>query len=273
MRDCAVLYLERFCNPPQFARAFLNSTLRFDPGAEYDFVPVLKGFNEGIISEPLKEHMLDRSQSPLIFHVSDDRSALGAMLEVAKQLPHEKILVLLSWSRILAPNWLRSYLSAFDTVENCGIVGATGSFERNNYKDVSQPFPNIGIRTTGFMMSRKLYIECADGRVGTREGELQFESGPDGYTKQIMRRGLKPVVVDRLGKAWQTEEWPQSKTFRSGYQEGLLIADNRTHGYAVGKAKKRRFLADIAWGPGVAETPAISWFKRYKLNRDWKTGK
>ncbi len=88
------------------------------------------------------------------------------------------------------------------------------------------------------MLPRKMFIDCADGRLATRAGELSFESGPEGMTKQIMRQGLKPVIVDSDGKPWLPEDWPRTRTFRSGNQEKLLVADNRTHDYDTSQEQK-----------------------------------
>ncbi|MBI3441262.1 MAG: hypothetical protein HY052_05605 [Proteobacteria bacterium] len=268
MQNCAVIYLERWCNKPYFSQTFLSSITRFTAGAGYDYVHVLKGFQEGTTSEPLEEYRKSVRLNTQVFRVSDEKLPTGTLLPILKELPHEKILLFMSWSRLLAPNWLRSYLSAFDSVESCGIVGATSGYERSNYKDLTQPFPNIGVRTTGFMIDRRMFIDMADGYVTTRNDEINFESGTDGLTKKIMRRGLKPVVVDKAGKAWRAEEWPRSKTFRSGFQEGLLVADNRTYDYDVSPPKRRKWLAEINWG-AEADAPPASYKRRLNSYLDW----
>lgn len=267
--NCAVIYLERFCNKPYFSRTFLSSIQKHRAGSDFDYVHVLKGFAEASESEPLSDFRA-AYKNVEVLRYPDEMSALDVMCHAAAQLPHEKVLVLLSWSRILAPFWLRSYLSAFDTVPGCGIVGATGSFERRNYKDLSEPFPNISIRTTGFMVERKLFVELGRDSLTTREDELMFEAGEQSMTRRIMGMGLNPVVIDKNGNAWPVEQWPFSKTFRSGAQEGLLIADNRTHDYAVSKDKRRRWLSDLAWGAGVSEVSKNPFYKRLKAHMDWK---
>jgi hypothetical protein len=273
MVECAVLYLDRWGNPPNAAHAFLSSLSRFDAGAEYDFIYMLKGYPaEKQRSHPLNDFRRDVNPKTHVLPISDDRFATASILQAAKAVPHEKIIFFISWCRILAPQWLKFYLNAFDAAESCGIAGATSGYERSNYKDETLPFPNIGIRTTSFLMDRKMFIEMADGKLASREQELAFESGPDGLTKQIMRRGLKPVVVDNKGKIWHTEQWPRSHTFRAGYQEGLLVADNRTYDYDAAKPKRRRFLADITWGAGVAEAPPISYYRRLKARVEWSYG-
>jgi hypothetical protein len=269
MAECAVLYLDRWGNEPRFARAFLSSLSRFDAGVEYDFVYILKGYPKEQSCRFLDEFKREVNPKTQVLALPDDRFATATMLQAAKLLPNKKMIYFVSSCRILAPQWLRFYLNAFDAIESCGIAGATSGYECTNK---SPPFPNIGIRSTSFVIDRKLFIELADGNLNTREDEGAFESGPDGMTKQIMRRNLKPVVVDNKGKIWHIEEWPYSYTFRSGHQENLLVADKRTYHYAVGSHRRRRHLADINWGPGVADVPSVPVHRRLKLRLDWHRG-
>lgn len=251
MAQYAVFYLCRSSNDPRFSRAFLKSLATHRPGAEFDLVYVLKGFEPNETDSNL---LAFREFSPQPVHevrVSDDLYPTQVLLDTAAMMQYDKILFLISYSRVLAPNWLSIYLNAFDHIPSCGIVGATGGYER---LENSQPFPNVNIRTNGFMVEAKLIASCDRGNLATKFGGNLFEAGPNSLTRQIVRRGLVPVVVDRLGQPWTAEAWPISRTFRSGNQEGLLIADNRTYDYASASAKRRRKLARLNWG----ETSMIS---------------
>lgn len=245
---------------------------RFKAGADFDFYYIMKGYPEGYSSPALEAFRKEVHPRTHILSLPDDRFATATMLQAAKLFSNEKMMWFVSSCRILAPNWLKFYLDAFEAVESCGIVGATGGYERSNFRDLNLPFPNIGIRTTSFMIDRELFIEMTDGKLATRNDEGAFESGPDGMTKQIMRRNLKPVVVDNKGKVWHIEEWPYSRTYRSGYQENLLVADKRTYRYATSNLKTRRFLADINWGPGVVDVPPVPLFRRLMMRVAWHRG-
>lgn len=267
MKTCAVLYLERWSNKHYFTNAFLDSMRRFDAGAAFDYIHIQKGFESPAPSAPVQRYM-DAGHKAEVFNVPDDRPALSVMADVARQLPHEKVILFMSWSRIQAVHWLRHYLAAFDNVPNCGIVGATSGYERRDLKDPNEPFPNVGIRSTAFMTERKAFVEAAGDWIRSRKDENDFEAGSNGLTKQIMRKGKIPVVVDKWGKAWHVDQWPQSKTFRSGFQEGLLISDNRTYQYDVLPNKKRKWLAEINWGT----SEHVSWaspVRRLNAYLDW----
>lgn len=263
----AVLFLDRFGNPPYFARTFLRSLRRHAAGIPFDYFHVLKGVPDGVSNPDLHRYQSQATHPVQVCRVPDEQRPTGALYPVIASLPHERILMLLSWSRILAPGWLRCYADAFDTAENVGLVGATSGYERHDYRDLSLPFPNIGIRTNAYMIDRRLFCELAAG-VSTREDEHAFESGADGLTKQIMRRGLVPVVVDRSGRVWRPEEWPRSRTFRSGHQEGLLIADNRTFDFDRGSDARRRYLARINWGSD-AVVPHNPFWRLFWVRLKW----
>ncbi|CAM5764259.1 hypothetical protein LMIY3S_01086 [Labrys miyagiensis] len=145
----------------------------------------------------------------------------------------------------MARNWLAIYVDAFEKIPNCGIVGASGSYERTS--DLT-PFPNIAIRSNAFMVRAELFNSLDAGRQDTLVDGNSFEAGPNGMTKQVIARGLQPVVVDRFGGCWLADEWPEKPIFRVGEQDGLIIADNRTHQYACGSRRKRGRLVERAWG-------------------------
>jgi len=75
----------------------------------------------------------------------------------------------------------------------------------------------------------------------------KFESGRRSMTRQILKRGFRPVVVDRHGRVYDTSEWKSSLTFWIDVQANLLVADNQTGSYANGSAERRRLLKNHAW--------------------------
>ena len=67
--------------------------------------------------------------------------------------------------------------------------------------------------------------------------------------------GMRTLVVARDGAFYDHPEWPVSRTFWQGDQQGLLVADNQTRSYANGSYDRRRLLSAFAWGPEAAPTP------------------
>lgn len=251
MAHDAILYLCRKGDPSLAAKAFFSSLSAHNAGADGDLVVVLKGFTDGETDPNLVAY---RDRAGRLVHEirmpDEGRWAINAFYEAAHQLVHDRILFLTSHSRILADNWLSAYLEAFKCHSDCGIVGASGAYE----EIPGSPFPNINIRTNAFMMDRKLFLDIDPGPLDTKRAGNRFEAGPNSLTRQIICRGMEPIVVDRFGKTWRKEDWPASLTFRSGRQQGLLIADNRTYDYDVSRNAKRRRLAALAFGDRAVVT-------------------
>ena len=108
-------------------------------------------------------------------------------------------------------------------------------------------FPNPHIRTNSFMMERIRFLSLDFPSFKIKSEAYKFESGRRSLTRQIIRQGLRPVVVDRNGRVYDIAQWKSSATFWINDQENLLIADNRTRDYAEGDEELRDYLEDAAW--------------------------
>jgi hypothetical protein len=265
MANIGVFYLTRPVNHPRFSLAFLKSLLAHDAKADFELVYILKGYDAGATDPGLSRFREQTGRNVHEARVSDEGFDIGAFLKVAASSRYERILFFNSYARILAPAWLAFYLAAFERVANCGIAGATGSYE---IIDKAQPFPNVHVRTNAFMIDRKLFLDLEKGPLESRKDCNKFEAGTNGLTRQIMRRGLAPVVVGRNDKTWGIEDWPVSRTFRSGNQENLLVADNRTYDFEAGDPKWRSKLAHLAWGDR-ADFVTVSGFAQLRAKLRW----
>lgn len=107
--------------------------------------------------------------------------------------------------------------------------------------------PNPHIRTNAFMVSRDLFLSLRAPAFKRKMDAYKFESGRHSMTKQIMARGLRPIVVDRRGKTYEIPEWKSSSTFWIDVQDNLLVADNQTSNYAAGSSERRKVLKNHAW--------------------------
>jgi hypothetical protein len=184
----------------------------------------------------------------------------------ARQLEHERVCFLNSYSTILADGWLGQLSHALDDA-SVGVAGATGSWESQaewiRGKPVYWPyqlallprarrdyprFPNPHLRTTAFMLDRDLLLEAGFEQAADKRDTYLLESGPNSFTRQILQRGLRPVVVGRDGRAYDIEEWPASATYRAGGQRNLLVADRRTRDWECASPRLRRRLSRDAWG-------------------------
>lgn len=123
--------------------------------------------------------------------------------------------------------------------------------ESSGLKDPRQSFPsfpNFHIRTNAFMASRRTLLQIRLGSMLFKVSAYALESGPDSLTRQILRLGLKPLVVARTGESFEKERWHLSDTFRQALQQNLLISDAQTDAYAMANAEHRAVLSRRTWG-------------------------
>ena len=259
----AVVYLDRWKNPSRFAAIFLNSLIRYPAGADFDIIWQMKGYPEGAQSQPLKKFRKLFRGAIHELRYGDDLYQFSLSVDAVQKFEYDYFLFFISWSRILAPNWLEFYLQAFADNPNSGIVGASGSFELQN---ADQMYPNVHIRTNAYMVSRKLYLSLDFGLLDSKAAGYLVEAGPNSITKQIVNRGLEVLIVNRFGASLRPSEWAGAQIFRSGIQDALLVADNQTYAYA--KSTNQNYLAQLAWRD-KAEVTKVSFIQRALTRLRW----
>lgn len=275
----ALVYLAWAPLGPKPLHEFLRSYHAHPAGAEHQLIVVLNGAgrdgrsNPDSLSggEPLRAALLAELEDTEHHLIELERPVLDlpAYALAARQLEHERVCFLNSYSTILAAGWLGQLSRALDDA-NVGVAGATGSWESQaewiRGKPVYWPyqlamlrrarrdyprFPNPHLRTTAFVLDRSLLLEAGFEQATDKRDTYLLESGPHSFTRQVLARGLHPVVVARDGRAYDIEEWPASATYRAGNQRNLLVADNRTRDWERASSRLRRRLSQDAWG-GVA---------------------
>lgn len=255
---------------------FLGSYRARSAGIEHQLAVLFKGFSSEDELAPFKRLLAKTPHRSM--RVADEGFDIGPYFAAARALPHRYHCFVNSYTRIVSNGWLAK-LHAQLTRRGVGLVGATGSHEspldghRRHVEAVRYPrslrglrarfrdrrltrrlegefehFPNPHIRTNGFMIERSTMLSLRFDGEQDKMDSLRFESGKGGLTRQLLGRGLKVLVVGRDGVGYEPDQWAESRTFRSGEQENLLIADNRTDQYAEGDDAFRAFLRDLAWG-------------------------
>jgi hypothetical protein len=244
-------------------RRFLASYRAHPAGIEHELVVVLNGVDEGLREELVKElsdtpHRLVSLPEPVL-----DLAAYGL---AARELDHERLCFLNSYSVVLTDGWLACLSRGLDQA-GVRIAGATGSWESQAewirgkarywpYQLVGLPrarrdhprFPNPHIRTTGFAMRRADVLPLGLERARDKRSTYLLENGRDSITRRVLDGGGRAVVVGRDGRCHDVDDWPASATYRSGGQRNLLIADNRTADWQRAGPRLRRRLSRDAWG-------------------------
>lgn len=110
------------------------------------------------------------------------------------------------------------------------------------------PFPTPHLRNTAFMVSHATLREMRLFVVRNKMDTYVLESGSLNVTRQVVEMGLRTLVVDAAGEAYEPQDWHRSGTLWQRDQAGLLAVDNRTRSYEHGGVERRRVLAGLAWG-------------------------
>jgi hypothetical protein len=268
-----LVHLARAANGVEPIRRFVDSYRSVPAGVAHDLRLICKGFTD--IAPALNEfERIGREFS--VESVSDDGLDVGAYLVSARQISTELVCFLNSYSEVRQEDWLAKLVAAVRE-PNVGVAGATASFEsrlnwqvyraRIHWKNLlSRPlrlygraaeflrtakqfprYPNPHVRTNAFAIRTSLFRELR--LLGpSRMAALQFESGTDSMTRQILNRGLTPVVVGADGRTFDVRHWPDSATFRHLGQRNLLVHDNQTRLYERAVPRDQVVFGRHAWG-------------------------
>lgn len=256
-------------------RAFLSSYERYQAGADHELVVLYNGFRAG----ELERH---RSEAAKVRHrelvTSRPMLDIAAYFWAAQLVTSRFVCFLNSYSALLAAGWLEKLVRQVRRPE-VGAAGATGTWESvytaylkrmhelgrprtplkwpahlyrvaklRRYRADFDPAPNPHLRSNAFVIERARWLGLRRPRLETKRQTLQFENGKQSMSRQLLSAGLGLVVVGRDGVAYPPELWRSSLTFRSGAQENLLVADNRTRQYDEADDATRMRLREIAWG-------------------------
>ncbi len=254
----------------RFVRAYRERSA----GVDHDLVAVFNGFGGTDLERP--REVLD-GLAVHELHAPRVTLDIPAYFWAARQLDHRYVCFVNSYSEPLADGWL-GMLAAAMRNRQAGAVAATGSWESMytnyvlalqsvgqpaaaawakhlvrsyrlaRYRRDFEPMPNPHLRSNAFIVERATWVEMSSIRITRKEDAWRFESGRRSFTRRIEQKGLDVFVVGRDGIAYPKSEWPQSLTFRSGGQENLLVADNRTRQYADATPEEAIRLRRLAWG-------------------------
>jgi len=262
-----LLYPLRSGNMDRLFAAFLKSLRRYPAGMPYRPVVIQKGYAPGFIHPLTSSWPTPDGCTPEIVEVPYKGFDLDAYRKAAQAIDSPMLLFFNSYSRILAADWLNKLYSAAKSLGPGAVVGATGSWEALGEHTT---FPNVAIRTNAFMIERDRFLSFTHPFDTKRDTNL-FEAGPDSMTKNIRASGGRVAIVDRDGRVIEPEDWPEAGVFRSGNQEKLLVADNRTMDYQCVSLRRRMRRARLAFGDR-AVIRSQNFIYRWWLAIAWRRG-
>lgn len=282
MKEICVVHLVWSPFGIEYFERFVRSYKTNSGSLEHDLLVVFNGFNSLAEIAPYHDfaqrHELNYSPLVLENHVWD----IPAYFAAARSSDGKYICFLNSYSELLDGDWLAK-MHKWIARADVGLVGATGTFEsyytnqlmqKPSIKSLLNPrsfaaslraryrqreelgqakawfgaFPNPHLRTNTFMLRRETMLKLKISEFKTKMDCFKFESGVNSLTRQVEAMNLKALVIGRDGDAYSTNQWRESKTFRSDEQRNLLVADNQTRNYEEAEPETKRLLELYAWG-------------------------
>jgi glycosyltransferase involved in cell wall biosynthesis len=145
-------------------------------------------------------------------------------------------------------NILRDHQSVW-----AGLSSRGGSFQ---FAHTYPQFPNPHIRSNLFMLRREDLVKMPLQTEGDPKlVGCAFESGADGLSARILKRGERLLLVGANGGIYDVPEWANAGCFRSNGQWNLLATDNQTKAFEAFSDAERRTNSVMAWGSYLDGNP------------------
>lgn len=243
---------------PAALERYLRAHRAHDPGLDHELLVVLNGFTPE--AQAAARAALDGVTA---FATPRPVQDLEAYRRAVAAHPAGAYCFMNSYARPLEEQWLRKLV---DAARQHGIAAATGSYESQRVpfppattdrrallthagpavrsRLAFRPFPNPHVRTNAFALTHETLSRVSWPATTSKREALTLESGRRSLTAQAG----DPVLVARDGGTVAPADWPDARIFRSGGQERLLVADNRTQQYAEATPEDRAELRRLAWG-------------------------
>ena len=281
MNSVAVIYLSWLPYGISEFEGFLHSYKLHPAGASHQLILLFNGVNSEEDYEPFLVHAENELGFRPQFMVYEKGQDIEAYFYAARNLNHEYLLFLNTYSRIMANDWLQKYLLAFQADDHLGLLSASASalsyysavFQKNTWQwetDKSfsnqfrkyklflkallywrflfNAFPNYHIRTNAFMIRRSLMLQIKCPALTSKFKAYLFESGYQSFTNQVLQLGSTAQVIDRNGTVHKMDECSQLPVFWKGSQELLLVSDNQSRKYDEADLQAQAFMRYLAWG-------------------------
>lgn len=286
MNKIAVIYLSYIPYGTNYLELFLDSYKNNIAGIEHDLIIVFNGYvNEDEITPFL--FLLANSSIEYHIQKTTSKYDIDVYYYITnKYNNYLYFLYLNTYSNILHKNWLLYFYNNINQ-NNVGCVSATGAWgdfdHRMEYnKSIKQLlsfninikslkkviyfrfnfYPTVGIhlRTNAFIIQREIFLNIKRPKVkpyflsfflGLNKKKLRsfcFEHGDNSFTKQLIKKGYKIKIINKLGLAYDIENWAKSNIFWNGDQENLLIQDNQTSKYSNASLENQKKMRFTAWG-------------------------
>ena len=209
--ELAAVHLVRKANGPSPFVAFLDSYRRHAAGVPHELALIFKGFSSAEEIEPYTTLARDLPLRTLM--VDDEGYDLGAYFAAARELPHNRLCFINSFSVLLSDGWLEQLSGALEE-PGVGLAGASGSWA------------SVSSRVEWELWHRGAYARIFDARQTFPERLLDTFAGFDRPT----------------GRPWRLQKLSTLARILASYPR-FPAHHVRTNGFAIDRATMLRLNA------------------------------
>lgn len=246
---------------------FIESYKSLNSGHDHTLIICLK-----LINQDQKKNILKiLNQNSIIFTLFDDLSPkndfdFGSYYRVAKEYDDKLIFFLNASSKPTINNWLKLLLNNYE--KKC-FLGTTASYEshvssikfKRYYKFFSyilrklinliffKKFPNPHIRTTGFLLDSKDYINFYKNKDCQKKFDAwKIESGRNSITNFFLKKNFLIKLVNSDGKSYDIDNWSNAGTYAYKKKPKNIISDKHTRKYDLLTNNDKVSFQKKVWG-------------------------
>ena len=268
-----------------FSVSLEKNLLALDTNCRYKIYIIFKGW-EGKKHVNPKSFFSNIKKNINFFYFSDDGFDLGAYFKILKYVDEEYIYFFNTTSRIIDDNFFKFSLKAISD-KKLGLLGWAGSFGtlrpsikkiffkfkininknfisaiKNFLIDVIlfpydllylyknfPKFPNPHVRAHAFLIKKHLYEDFSiiSKYPRTKNEVLELESGKNGLTKFVQKKGFHVKVLNSKNKVFDIGECDKSETWRTGGEQHVLVTDQGHLSYEKMPISRKLFKEYSAW--------------------------
>ena len=247
----------------------LNNFLKFykknKPGIKHELIICFKNLNIIELKKRIKK--LNNKYKYFVDPENKNDHEWGSIKRICENYKNYYIFFLNDHSFPVCKNWLKiiaakikfkrvigcsasnssHFSNSFYRHENDGYFFAT--FKLLKYLFFIPKFPNPHIRSTGFLVHAKNYLQFfQDKSIQNKFQSLLLESGKNSFTNFFLKKKYDVIVINNKGKIFYKHEWKLSETFSYKDQSAIIISDNKIRKYAILNKRLKLKNSYKCWG-------------------------
>ena len=244
---------------------FLENYKNFKSGYPHELLICFKLFNKDRL-EIFRKLLININHTEFIDENINNDFDLGSYSRVALKYPSRHIFFLNSYSYPICDNWLNIIIKNY--VKN-SILATSASYESFlssiklkklykifhylikliQYKKLFYPFPNPHIRTTGFLLYAKDFIDFYNNKkCQNKHDAWKLESGRDSLTNFFLKKKFPVKLINSDGNSFKIDNWINSNTYCYLEKSKLIISDKHTRKYEVLNNSEKKLYQKNVWG-------------------------